>query len=942
MKLADCVFILLCLTAPVSLLAQSATLRGVVTDESGAVVPSATVTLAGPRGDTAAGTSNDRGAFTFANIAPGSYTIRVSAPQLTLGPIPINLAPGMNTRDLQLSVAAVVESINVDQDAAPIATEASANASATTLRGQDLDALSADPEDLMADLQALAGPSAGPTSGSIYVDGFSGGDLPPKEAIREVRVNQNPFSPEFDRLGLGRIEIVTKPGADHWRGNLNYNYATDAWNSRNPYSAVKAPLLLNEFENTIGGPLGKRASMTLNANQYDVDNGSIVNAVTLNSQTLAASPFFDIFKTIQRRTSLYSRVDDQLNDNHTLSLRYSFAKGDIQGAGIGGFDVVSRGYHATYNVQIAQAIETAALSPGAVNETRFQYYRNDFRTLPNSSSPEVQVLGSFNGGGSTAGNARDLRQSFEFHNITILGRRSHTWRFGVRARLQTDDNVSPGNFNGTFTFSGGLAPALNAQNQPLLDGSGQTVFTQIDSIERYRRTLLFQALGDSPAQIQALGGGASQFTIASGAPGISGRQSDVGAFFGDDWRLRPNLTLNVGVRYEAQTNIRDLRDWAPRVGIAWAPRGSGNKPSKTVLRAGFGIFYDRFPLGGTLAAKRYNGIVQQQYVVNDPGFFPSIPSLASLAASGSPVVVEKVDSGIRAPYLLQSAFTVERQFVRTTVAVTYTSSRGLHSLRSLDLNAPLPGSGLFPLGNPNPLFLMTSSGVYNQNQISANFNSKVNKSISLTGSYTFNRARSNTDGLGTFPANPYDYTGEYGPASNDVRHRVNLAGTINTKWRVRFSPFVSIQTGAPFNITTGSDPYNTTLFNARPGIDAPSGKAGLIQTSYGLLDPNPTPGETLLTRNDGRGPGQISLNLRVGKTIVFGPEQGKAGVRRYSATISLSVRNLTNHTNPGPIVGAISSPLFGRANQMAGPTNGEGFSENANNRRLELQIRFSF
>jgi hypothetical protein len=354
------------------------------------------------------------------------------------------------------------------------------------------------------------------------------------------------------------------------------------------------------------------------------------------------------------------------------------------------------------------------------------------------------------------------------------------------------------------------------------------------------------------------------------------------------------------------------------------------------------MFYDRFPLSDTLAAERYNGIVQQQYVVNNPGFFPSIPSLASLAASRSPVITQEADSGLRAPYLLQSAFTVERQFAGTTVALTYTNSRGLHSLRSLDINAPLPGSGLYPLGTPNPLFLMTSSGVYNQNQISANFNSKVNKSISLTGSYTFNRARSDTDGLGTFPANPYGYAGEYGPASTDVRHRVNLAGTINTKWNVRFSPLLIIQSGPPFNITTGSDLYNTTLFNARPGIDAASGKAGLIQTPYGLLDPNPTPGEALLTRNSGRGPGQISVNLRVGKTISFGPEQGKSGTRRYNATISLSIRNLLNHTNPGPITGDITSPLFGRANQMAGSVNGEGFSENASNRRLEMQIRFTF
>ena len=244
-----------------------------------------------------------------------------------------------------------------------------------------------------------------------------------------------------------------------------------------------------------------------------------------------------------------------------------------------------------------------------------------------------------------------------------------------------------------------------------------------------------------------------------------------------------------------------------------------------------------------------------------------------------------MDAHLRSPYLMQSAFTIERQLaVKTTLAITYTNSRGVHELRSLDTNAPLPGtfnsnspgSAVYPFGNPNPLFLMTSSGVYNQNQLIFNFNSQVNKRVSLTGSYTFNHARSDTDGLGTFPANPYDYQGEYGPASTDIHHRVSLGGTINTRWNLRFSPLVNLQSGAPFEITAGNDPFGTTLFNARPGIGADPSKPGLIQTAYGLLDPNPVAGEPLLSRNFGRGPGQMSVNLRVGKTIAFGPEIGKA------------------------------------------------------------------
>jgi len=258
---------------------------------------------------------------------------------------------------------------------------------------------------------------------------------------------------------------------------------------------------------------------------------------------------------------------------------------------------------------------------------------------------------------------------------------------------------------------------------------------------------------------------------------------------------------------------------------------------------------------------------------------------------------------------------------------------------------------------------MTSSGVYNQNQLAVNVNARVNRQISLTGAYTWNRAKSNTDGLGTFPANPYDYTGEYGPASNNIHHTVSLNGTIDTRWGIRLSPLLSIQSGAPFNITTGSDLYGTTLFNARPGIATNPDKPGLVPTKYGLLDPNPTPGEQILSRNYGRGPGQVSVNLRVSKTFGFGPERGTGGnpggstdgqgggggrnnapptAHRYNLSVSMSGRNVLNHTNPGPIIGNITSPLFGRANQMAGGLGGGGFSENADNRRLELQLRLAF
>ncbi len=952
------------------LLAQTGSLRGKVTDESGAIVPAATVTLQGPGGARTAAADNT-GAYSFSGLAAGNYTVQASAPGLAQDPQRVAVRAGVHTLDLVLRVASMEQKVTVQENAGPmVSTDAANNASALVISGTDLDALSDDPDDLAADLQALAGPAAGPSGGSIFVDGFSGGELPPKQSIREIRINQNPFSPEYDKLGYGRIEIFTKPGTDKLHGQANWNFANDFWNTRNPYSPEKAPFLLNELEGSAGGPLAKNASWTVDAQRNMVDNGSIYNAVTVNPQTLALTPLAGAFTTPGRFTRLTPRIDYQLNEKNTLMLRYGITHSDVRDNGIGGFNLVSTGYHSQFTNQLVQAADTMVLG-STVNETRFQYYRNATQSIANSADPAIQVLGSFTGGGSTLGHTFDTQNSYELQNYTSMVRGTHSLRFGVRLRGQTDANTAPQNFNGTFTFAGGgLAPELDAANQPVLGAGGQPVLVPIDSIERYRRTLLFASLGDTPAEIRALGGGATQFSLNAGQANLSVSQFDAGIFAGDEWKVRPNVTLSYGLRYEAQNNIHDRADWSPRLAVAWAP-GGGKQRAKTVVRAGFGIFYDRFGLSNILTAERFNGVVQQQYVITGPDFYPTVPAPSALGAFQSTQVIEKLSATLRAPYIMQSAVTLERQLPHnTTLAVTYTNSHGMHMLRSEDINAPLPGSGLYPQGRPGPVFLMESSGIYNQNQVIANLNAKLNAGLSLFGFYVFNRAMSNTDGINTFPANPYNFSGEYGPAATDVHHRVTAGGSINLRGNIRISPFAVAQTGAPFDITSGTDPYGTTLFNARPGFATDPSKPGLIQTSYGLLDPNPSPGERLLSRNYGRGPGQISVNLRIAKTIGFGAERGGSASsggpapantvaaasgrglggligspstsHRFNLSIGLSIRNLLNHTNPGPIVGNITSPYFGFANQVAGGPNGEGFYENANNRRLESQIRLTF
>jgi hypothetical protein len=618
-----------------------------------------------------------------------------------------------------------------------------------------------------------------------------------------------------------------------------------------------------------------------------------------------------------------------------------------------------------------------------INETRFQYQRLQTGDISTSTLPAINVLDSFNGGGAPIGMASNLQNYYEIQNYTSVTLKTHTLRFGVRTRTENQSDTSPQNFAGTFTFAGGQG---------------------ITSLERYRLTLLYQQQGLSMDQIRALGGGPTQFTISTGFPLVGISQTDVGAFIQDDWRVRPGLTVSTGLRYETQTNIHDWRDFAPRIGVAWAPGATrGGRQQKTVIRGGWGIFYDRFAEAQSLQAMRYNGVNQQQYVVNNPNFYPDIPPIASLTAQLVPQSIWQVDRHLRSPYTMQTAIGIERQLpFNTTIATTFTHSRALHLLRSRNINAPLPGtfdpsdpeSGVRPYGPIGNLFQYESSGILNQNQWITNVNSRVNRNLSLQAFYVLSSAHSNTDGFGTYPADPYNLSDEYGRSALDVRHRFVVAGSFVAPWAVRLSPFIIARSGTPFNITTGSDPFGDATFAQRPAFATDLSRPSVVVTPFGAFDLKPTAGEQIIPRNYAGGPGYFSVNLRLSRTFGFGgkDERGAAGSgsggggggrgggggggrggggggggrgggmggpggmrmggggmrggfgdattnRRYNLTLSVSARNLLNTVNLGPPSGNLTSPYFGRSNSIA---SGFGPVGQANNRRVELQLRFSF
>lgn len=993
---------------PVAHAQSNGVVHGVVTDESGALVPGATVTVSNTAGPVKSATAGDDGSYSISGVPAGKYNVVATSPGLQQPqPLAIDVAASQNvTANVQLQVAAEKQEVTVQENAGPqVSVDPSQNAGALVLRGTDLQALSDDPDDLQADLQALAGPSAGPSGGQIYIDGFTGGTLPSKDAIREVRINQNPFSPEYDKLGYGRIEILTKPGTDKLHGNVFADIGDAVFDARNPYAAERAPFVQRNFGGSVSDSLGKKASFFLDFQDRDINSGNIVNGFNVNATTLQPSAFNYVFSAPQNRLRISPRVDYQLNANNTLTFRYGYTRNDLQNQGAGNFSLLTQGYHALNSDHTVQIIETAVINTKVINETRFQVYHTDSVDMANNSLPTVTTVGAFNGGGSQIGHSTDTQNNYELQNYTTISGGAHTWKFGVRTRAVTDNNFSYQNFGGSYFFTGGGQGGLQC------DVTTDAGCSQLSSIQQYSNTLAFEQMnpmltGQALAlALQQHGLGPSQFSITTGTPLVNVNMVDVGAFVGDDWRMKPNLTLSLGLRFETQTDIHDWHDWAPRLGFAWAPGQSKNNPRpKTVFRGGFGIFYDRVNESTIETAARFSSL-QQQYVIQQSAGNPipyvpvastgfPAPGLPAGLLLDVPHTVELLDSQLHAPYILQEALTVERQLPKnTTVSESYVVSHGLHELMSNDINAPLPGTytgpgtGVYPLYSQyanNPVLLMESSGIYNQWQLITNIRSQLSRRISLNGFYMYGHANSNTDGVGTLPGNPYSSAGEYGPSSLDVHNRVFVGGTINTWWNVLAAPFFTANSGAPFNIITGTDLYGediaSTLFTARPGI-SPTPTAYKYDGIY--LDPNPKPGETILPRNFGRSPGSIDLNFRLAKTFGFGgsrengtnnrnnggggpppggggrggppgggfggPGGGPGGFfrglngstgKRYNLTISIQARNLLNHVNPGPINGIITSPLFGESNTLAG---GFGaFAQSGLNRRIDMQARFTF
>ncbi len=958
--------------------AQSATgiLRGVVSDPSGTPVAGATVLLTTQGGNSMDTATDKEGVYQFKDLPAGTYEIKAMLKGFALySKAGIVVAAGPTVREnIQLSIQIRKEKIVVNSAASQLDVDPANNANAIVLTGKDLEALSDDPDDLLAELQALAGPSAGPNGGQIYIDGFTGGQLPPKASIREIRINQNPFSAEYDKLGYGRIEIFTKPGTDKLHGQLYVSGNSSAFNARNPFEILPAGASQPDYHSTqfsanLGGAINKKISFFFNVERRNIQDLSVVSATVLDPN-FNIVPFSASVANPATRTNVSQRFDFQLTPNNTLTARYQYFRNTEQNNGVGQFSLAELGTNNLSTEHTLQVTDTQIIGAHMINEARFQYVHENAQTTPVNTSPTVNVGGAFTGNGSGGQGTLDLQNRYEFQNTLYLNYGKHAWKVGGRLRATNDENSATSGFDGSFTFGARLMPGCTPS---------ATNTCQITPIQAYQITQQGLANGLTIAQIQQMGGGASYYSRSAGIPAQSVTLVDAGLFVQDDWKVRQNVTVSYGLRFESQNNFSDTHDFAPRIGAAWGIGGSAKKPPKMVLRGGFGIFYDRFGYSQVLQQERLNGVNQQQFLVQNPDFFLSdIPPVSQLPQTSSPTMYQ-TNFGLHAPYTIQTGVTLERQVTKSsTIAVTYLTSRGVHQFLTNNLNPADPVTGLRPNGVNENIFQYQSEGTFKQNQLIVNGSIRMGAKLSLFGYYTLNYANSDTSGVASFQSNPDDLAQDYGRASFDVRHRLFMGGTIGLPHGFRLSPFLIASSGSPFNITTGTDPFQDSVFNVRPAFAACS---SATQTKFGCFEAAPAAGAMPIPINFGEGPGKFTLNLRASKTFGFGPANesaasagqggGGGGIgtfgrgpgggpggggrggggggrgleggggssnRRYSLTLGVNARNLFNNVNVSPPIGNLSSPLFGVSNGLAG----RPFSDSTSNRRVDLQLTFSF
>ena len=828
---------------------------GVVMDPARAGVFGAKVTLRRADGvEAQSTTAGSDGAFRLDGVAPGNYDVRIEQPGFKTSTSRVrvgNQIPG--ALRVTLALADVRQEVTVGAETAEVNTNTSDNLDTVALDRSALDNLPIFDQDFIGTMSRFLDAGSLGTSGvSIIVDGVEGSRAGVSaSAIQEVKLNQDPYSAEYSRPGRSRIEIITKPGSSAYHGTFNFLFRDSSLNARDPFALTRPPEQRRIFEGNITGPLdrSKKTSFLISANREEEDAQATVFAQGLAGAIRQTAP------APQRNTELTGGINRQLGDKHIISIRGVYTARTVANQGVGGFTLPEAGANLEDREDMIYFNHSGQLTKRLLNQFRLITARQHTPTTSINPGPKIVVLGAFTGGGAQADRLQTENHVI-FNEILVWSGARHTVRGGFNvpdiSRRGLNDYT---NASGTYTFA---------------------------SLQDYQLNRPFSLLRQS-------GNGHVVFV-----------EKVLGGFIQDEFRMRPNFQISLGLRYDWQNYLHDNNNFSPRVSLAWSPG-----KSKTVIRTGAGLFVDRTGPGPIFDLLRYDGVQQRQVLISNP-LFPD-PT-----ATGATNVV-RFQAGVKIPYTLQYGTSVERQLAKqTTLTVTYTGLRGVHLFRSRDVNAPL---GPLYLARPNPAFgvlrQIESAGDLESQSLEIGLRGNVTRYFTGMVQYTLGRAYNNiggatadgnraTGGINSYPANNYDLSGEWSRAEFDQRHRFSLLGTVTPGKYFKLGVAVSLYSGRPYSETTGRDDNHDGLANDRP--------AGV-------------------RRNSLQGPGYADLDLRWSRDFFLASAKKDKGP---TVTLGFDAFNILNRVNYVSYVGDVNSPFFGKP-IAAQPS-----------RRLQVSFRFRF
>jgi hypothetical protein len=847
---------------------KDATLEIVVKDPSGAVIQNARVQLIKDGRSASVTQTNQRGEARVTRIAAGTCQIRLEAIGFKAKDIDLqDIHAGSNRTEVTLEIDPIQADVEVSEEARTRNSDPNGPAFTNVLTADQIAALPDDPDEFENAINQMAGPGA-----QIRVNGFRGGKLPPKSQIREIRFRLNPYAAENHDAGFGFVDVITKPGVNAWHGSFNFGFRDESLAARQTFARVRGPEQQRRFGFSLEGPLWKNhTSLFLN-----IDGSSFFDAKTIVA-TLPTGPFSDLAFRPSRRLNLDARIEHALTKTHTSRFQYQRNTVRQDNLGVGDFDLASRGFSQNQTEHIARLADSGVFGEKIYNEIRFQARWIQTEAESDTIGQTILVPGSFNSGSAQRSGGR-RSQEFQLDDNVDYALKNHGVRFGVQleaGRYHSNESV---NALGTFQFA---------------------------NLAAYQAGL------------------PTQFTQRLGDPTVSYSQYQVGWYLQDDYRVRKDLTLSLGVRQELQTNLGDKFNLAPRFGFVWSPKKNGS----ITLRGGAGIFYDWFGAQTLEQTLRVDGVRQRDLVITNPSY-PN-PLSGGNQRTLAPSRIQK-DPNLQNPYVFQASFGVEtKPFNLVQLTTNYQYQRGVHLLRGRNLNAPLPGGG-----RPDPtvgnITDIESSGYSSVHRLMIRVGpAKFVNGFFWSANYMLMKNTNDADSPFSLPTDNFDLRAERGPSGADIRHFFSAFGNKRLTKGFSISAIVNATSALPYNITTGFDNNGDTVINDRP--------AGV-------------------GRNSARGAGRFEVGSRLSWTRDFGPEQKQTaggpqirmvrmgggsegaappsmsmpGTKRFRLELYAQAFNLFNHANLGAFSGVQTSPFFGHATSAQLP------------RRLEVGTRFNF